>query len=271
MSTKGKAKRGAKASDTQKNYLVEFLQNRPDLANDKFPKHLQSSNYRDNEWELLSVELNSLGGAIKTASKWRKYWKDLTINVRNRDNSIKQKLLQSGINGFLPMREQPEIDLKILSIITTEEYIKHDQGSVNEEAFEKVHITRNNSKPKIDVCEPEMENDDSQCDEFYPSQIEVELSICSNDSTEFKQATPSMSTGKEQQKRKRTFFTPLSDNASHSSKYDSFFKFYMEMEQKKLKLKERKIELMEENNQIQIEIKNGIDILLQELHNKNKL
>ncbi|CAD7077288.1 unnamed protein product [Hermetia illucens] len=73
--------RSPKASERQKEVIVEYFEENPQA--------LRILNGTDNRakqrvWIELTHKLNSLDGALKTTSKWGKYWNDIIIYTKTR-------------------------------------------------------------------------------------------------------------------------------------------------------------------------------------------
>uniref|UniRef100_W8B4N4 Regulatory protein zeste n=2 Tax=Ceratitis capitata TaxID=7213 RepID=W8B4N4_CERCA len=84
-----KISRGKRASEKQKLYLINYLENNIDLSNDKFIT-IADMKYREKKWQELTLALNALGGTYKDSVKWRKYWRDLRLHTFEKCRTIRK-------------------------------------------------------------------------------------------------------------------------------------------------------------------------------------
>ncbi|XP_073828596.1 uncharacterized protein [Musca autumnalis] len=107
-----KIARGKRASEAQKEYLINFLEENVDLANDKFCA-VDGAKYREDKWKEMAGNLNALGGTKKDGP-------DLRQHTRSKYMLIKKEEKRSGINGLRKMKQLSEIEERIINITSTE-------------------------------------------------------------------------------------------------------------------------------------------------------
>ncbi|XP_017460867.1 PREDICTED: uncharacterized protein LOC108354186 [Rhagoletis zephyria] len=78
-----KIPRGKRASENQKEFLINYLEDNVHIANDKFMT-ADGAESREEKWKELAVSLNALGGTQKDGAKWKKYWSDLKLHTRTK-------------------------------------------------------------------------------------------------------------------------------------------------------------------------------------------
>ncbi|XP_058974704.1 uncharacterized protein LOC131802777 [Musca domestica] len=142
-----KSVRGKRASEEQKEFLINFLEENVDLANDKFCT-VDGAKYREEKWKELAECLNAIGGTMKDGAKWRKYWSDLRQHTRSKYLLMKRDEQKSGINGPKKIKQLSEVEQRIINITKIEAV---DGDKTQEMGFlcsPGVHVENNSS----DIC-----------------------------------------------------------------------------------------------------------------------
>ena len=75
ISTNKKRQSGRQINEVQKQALLDYLDNHLWLARNQF-SHINGKEKQTEKWEEISNILNALGGAEKSADKWKKCWED---------------------------------------------------------------------------------------------------------------------------------------------------------------------------------------------------
>ncbi|CAI6354513.1 unnamed protein product [Macrosiphum euphorbiae] len=107
--------KGKSVTFEQKQTLVSFKQEHPELHKGKFSPSFTSKHSKD-LWTQISNELNSIVGATKDPSKWKKCWIDLKSNTKSKSAEIKKNSGKTG-GGMNESEELEDLENQILVII----------------------------------------------------------------------------------------------------------------------------------------------------------
>ncbi|XP_053698565.1 uncharacterized protein LOC128745515 [Sabethes cyaneus] len=100
----------------QKQYIVDYMANNIDFANNRF-QSLRGKELQVKKWSDLSTSLNALGGATKSSEQWELSWRDLKQKTKTKWLNIHNR--QSGENGMLKKKRDvlSEIEKMVLAIM----------------------------------------------------------------------------------------------------------------------------------------------------------
>ncbi|KAK3928640.1 hypothetical protein KUF71_016864, partial [Frankliniella fusca] len=106
------AERGTPA---QKTFLLEFLEQRPLLAQKEYGS-AAGRKEAEAEWAGLARSLNNIrGGAQKTVVQWIKYWDDQRTAVKKRAARVRNHL--AGTGGGRPLDLLSDYDRRVLGLM----------------------------------------------------------------------------------------------------------------------------------------------------------
>ncbi|XP_050065903.1 uncharacterized protein LOC126554963 [Aphis gossypii] len=100
---------------SQKEALVEFMENHPDLRKGKFSINFTTA-IAKKMWVECQTMLNSIPGPAKEWHEWRKTWQDLKAKTKKKKSDIKSDF--SGTGGGPPQTDQLDsVEERILCTI----------------------------------------------------------------------------------------------------------------------------------------------------------
>ncbi|XP_017469045.1 PREDICTED: uncharacterized protein LOC108361022 [Rhagoletis zephyria] len=137
-----KIPRGKRASENQKEFLINYLEDNVDIANDKFVT-ADGAKFREEKWKELAVSLNALGGTHKDGAEWKKYWSDLKLHTRTKYSAIRQAEQISGINGLSRAKALSPLEERIIKITTVQAVDGDETGEVGFEALDMAEASHN--------------------------------------------------------------------------------------------------------------------------------
>ncbi|CAK1597964.1 unnamed protein product [Parnassius mnemosyne] len=116
--------RAAHPSTAQIHALLNFLEMNPSLAKG-FSKVPSARDTARKSWEKLALQLNSLGGCVKTWKQWTKYWADKKSAVKKKGALRFRTRNKTG--GGKEVVELSEIEEKILALMGGESFATGDR------------------------------------------------------------------------------------------------------------------------------------------------
>ncbi|XP_045776965.1 uncharacterized protein LOC123875261 [Maniola jurtina] len=115
------SERASHPSRAQIESLLEYLQRNPSLAKG-FSKVPSARDATRRSWEALALQLNSLGGCVKTSKQWIKVWK-LMLCLKQKTITFTEALrahcqIQSFLLGAIQPSRSPKTTNSGTSIST---------------------------------------------------------------------------------------------------------------------------------------------------------
>ncbi|KAL5236656.1 hypothetical protein ACI65C_004066 [Semiaphis heraclei] len=110
-----KLKQRKSVSFAQKEALISYMQSHPELHKGKFSSTFTSQKSKV-LWQKIANELNSIVGATKEPSKWKKCWIDLKSNVKTKSVEYKKSCRKTG-GGDNENEKTDKWEDKILNLI----------------------------------------------------------------------------------------------------------------------------------------------------------
>ncbi|KAL5237088.1 hypothetical protein ACI65C_004498 [Semiaphis heraclei] len=107
--------KGKSVSFAQKEALISYMQSHPELHKGKFSSTFTSQKSKV-LWQKIANELNSIVGATKEPSKWKKCWIDLKSNVKTKSVEYKKSCRKTG-GGDNENEKTDEWEDNILNLI----------------------------------------------------------------------------------------------------------------------------------------------------------
>ncbi|XP_069364174.1 uncharacterized protein [Maniola hyperantus] len=113
------SERASHPSRAQIESLLEFLQRNPSLAKgfSKVPSARVASR---RSWEALALQLNNLGGCVKTSKQWIKYWADKKSAVKKKSALRYRARNKTGVGAEVV--ELNDVEETILSLMGGESF-----------------------------------------------------------------------------------------------------------------------------------------------------